>query len=297
METPLRRIRDETAISDLYHENSKIRRGDPELPTRILAATILSHTLTASDEPCKRYDISRTIKLPESTRRAGPSFDGVVLSRRSRRDFGGESVNIAALSKILHFAGGITGYLRGEVGRSQTIRSCPSAGALYPCEIYVAAVHVAEVPSGVYHYNPIDDRLENLVLISASSLGCALSRITYIDELVNCAFAAIVSIIPARNRFKYGERSYRFSLIEVGHIAQNLLLTATALGLPALPIGGFVDDELDDLIGVDGVEELGIYLVAVGCPARRRKDDRRVSRHVAPPSEPRLPIRGERAAP
>ena len=67
-----------------------------------------------------------------------------------------------------------------------------------------------------------------------------------------------------RCRVKYGERGYRFCLLEAGHIAQNLLLAASAEGLAALPIGGFIDDELNEMAGLDGVEAAVLYLVLVG---------------------------------
>jgi SagB-type dehydrogenase family enzyme len=91
-----------------------------------------------------------------------------------------------------------------------------------------------------------------------------LSSITFTVELERAAMVFVLTGIALKSRLKYGERGYRFMLLEAGHIAQNLLLTANALGLGALPIGGFVDDELDRLLDVDGVEETSLYLVAVG---------------------------------
>ena len=63
---------------------------------------------------------------------------------------------------------------------------------------------------------------------------------------------------------KYGERGYRFMLLEAGHIAQNALLAANALGLGACPFGGFIDDDLDRLLGIDGLDEVSLYLIGVG---------------------------------
>jgi len=71
-----------------------------------------------------------------------------------------------------------------------------------------------------------------------------------------------------KTKLKYGERGYRFLLFEAGHIMQNLLLVASALGVSALPIGGFVDAELDSALGIDGLDEVSLYLAAVEPPER-----------------------------
>jgi len=71
-------------------------------------------------------------------------------------------------------------------------------------------------------------------------------------------------------RFKYGERSYRFALLEAGHLAQNIHLVSAALGVGSVPIGGFIDDELNRLVGVNGVDEAVVYAIAVGAPGQDR---------------------------
>jgi SagB-type dehydrogenase family enzyme len=70
-----------------------------------------------------------------------------------------------------------------------------------------------------------------------------------------------------RSRFKYGLRGYRFTLLEAGHLVQNVLLSCTALGLAAVPIGGFYDRPVDELLGVDGVNESVVYAVSLGRPS------------------------------
>lgn len=72
-----------------------------------------------------------------------------------------------------------------------------------------------------------------------------------------------------RCRFKYGLRAYRFTLLEAGHVMQNLLLTAQALGLGAVPIGGYYDRRLDEWLGVDGRNESTLYTAAIGIPRGR----------------------------
>jgi SagB-type dehydrogenase family enzyme len=67
-----------------------------------------------------------------------------------------------------------------------------------------------------------------------------------------------------RSRFKYGLRGYRFALLEAGHVVQNLVLAATALRLPTLPLGGWYDRRVDALVGADGLDEATVYVVLVG---------------------------------
>jgi len=86
--------------------------------------------------------------------------------------------------------------------------------------------------------------------------------------LVGAALAVALTGISMKTKLKYGERGYRFLLFEAGHIMQNLLLVASALGVSALPIGGFVDAELDSALGIDGLDEVSLYLAAVEPPER-----------------------------
>ena len=86
--------------------------------------------------------------------------------------------------------------------------------------------------------------------------------------MVGAALAVALTGISMKTKLKYGERGYRFLLFEAGHIMQNLLLVASALGVSALPIGGFVDAELDSALGIDGLDEVSLYLAAVGPPER-----------------------------
>jgi SagB-type dehydrogenase family enzyme len=74
-----------------------------------------------------------------------------------------------------------------------------------------------------------------------------------------------------RTRFKYGLRGYRFALLEAGHVVQNVLLACTALGLAAVPVGGFYDRPVDALLGADGVNESVVYAVSLGRPAESRR--------------------------
>ena len=80
----------------------------------------------------------------------------------------------------------------------------------------------------------------------------------------SAAAVVLIAAIFGRTRFKYGLRGYRFALLEAGHVAQNVLLAATALGLAAVPLGAFYDRRMDAFLGLDGVNESSLYAIALG---------------------------------
>lgn len=138
-------------------------------------------------------------------------------------------------------------------------RTIPSGGALYPLELYVFATSIEDVPPGLYHFDPFDRCLELL-----STDATRLARALVDPELARAPAILAITGVFWRSRFKYGQRGYRFTLIEAGHAMQNALLTAAALGLAALPIGGYYDAILDGALGVNGVDESTVYVLAVG---------------------------------
>jgi SagB-type dehydrogenase family enzyme len=141
-------------------------------------------------------------------------------------------------------------------------RPVPSAGALYPLELYVVALAVTGLELGVYHYDPFRHRLALL----RPALFAAVRRSLVDPGLADLASAlVVVTGVFWRSRFKYGLRGYRFVLLEAGHLAQNAVLAAADLDLVALPLGGFHDVLLDELVGADGLDEASLYgLVLTG---------------------------------
>jgi SagB-type dehydrogenase family enzyme len=146
-------------------------------------------------------------------------------------------------------------------GREICLRATPSAGGLYPLEVYLAVRSCTGLEPGLYHYDPLRHDLE--VLGDAGAFEGA-QRCLVQSEIVSTAAILIVTALFWRSRIKYGLRAYRFVLLEAGHLMQNVLLAAEALGLGALPLGGFFDGEVEALLGVDGVNESVVYAAAVG---------------------------------
>jgi SagB-type dehydrogenase family enzyme len=117
---------------------------------------------------------------------------------------------------------------------------------------------------GIYHYDPLAHRLERHVHDVDASLAPAF---TNADEVEGAALVVVIAASFWRSRVKYGLRAYRFTLLEAGHVTQNLLLTATAIGLGAVALGGFFDNRVDALLGLDGVDVGSLVAACVGRPA------------------------------
>ncbi len=204
----------------------------------------------------KNYPKAKVTKLPE------PDYQGMPLEeaigkRRSIRNYSGKPVNLFQLSRLLFSAQGITGKIYNK-----HLRTAPSAGALYPFEIYVIANNVEDLPQGIYHYAVLNHTLE---LIEAGDFRKEITSAGLKQEMLGDAdITFVLSAIFDRVRYKYGERGFRYAYIEAGHISQNIYLQAVSLGLGSVSVGAFLDSKVNNLIDVDGEKEAVIYLHAVG---------------------------------
>src|SRR5262249_48435103 len=140
----------------------------------------------------------------------------------------------------------------------------PSSGALYAVEIYPIVFNVEELPPGVYHYRPVDTVLE-LVRAEIDPARIVNAALPVEREMVAGA-AALLCLTGCfrRHEQKYGEGGYRMLVAEAGHISQNLILSASALGLSARPFGGVFDSLLNHELGLDDVDEQFLLGVLVG---------------------------------
>lgn len=206
---------------------------------------------------------------PDGERNPAPDLWSCISRRRSTRSFGREPMSSLELSDLLWASTGITG------GDSfMFLRSAPSAGALFPIETYVVAHRVEGIEPGVYHYRLVGvdaggratsaggHALEQLVArdVKRRCAACALDQ----DMAAEAAVVFVWTAVVARSTWKYRQRAYRYIYLDAGHIAQNLLLAAVALGLSACPIAAFYDDEVEELLGLDGENEPPLYMVVVG---------------------------------
>ncbi|HET7573295.1 MAG TPA: SagB/ThcOx family dehydrogenase [Gaiellaceae bacterium] len=239
--------------AEIFHEASRLY---PALAERQGAGISQLAASPALQEATLRA-VRRNPHLPRVRLTAAEPPDCSLWSalerRRSRAADQPLRLPLAVLGLVLRAA-----YGPNASGR----RTTPSGGALYPLELYAVAQRVEGLEPGVYHLDPARPALER---VPADAVATALAEATPLPELVTTAAAVLfLTAVFWRTRVKYGLRGYRFALLEAGHVAQNVLLAATALELPALPLGGFYDARVDELLGVDGVDESVLYGVVLG---------------------------------
>jgi len=203
----------------------------------------------------KTYPDAELVPLPEPGWASNMTVSQALEARRSNRDYATRSLSKEALSALLYGAQGIT------LDRL-AFRAAPSAGALYPIELYPIVHDVQGVSPGVYHYAVQVHALERL------EAGDFRGRVTraglYQAFLGDAGVCFLLTAVFQRTRWKYRQRAYRYVLLEAGHAAQNVYLVATALALGACAVGAFYDEQFNDLLGLDIQEEAVVYLVSVG---------------------------------
>ncbi|MBN2541336.1 SagB/ThcOx family dehydrogenase [bacterium] len=214
----------------------------------ILILSLISFTFSgiASGE-------NEVIPLPEPIKDGGVSLEKAISIRRSTRAFKDEPLTIEEVGQLLWAAQGIT----GEGGFK---RAAPSAGALYPMEVYVVAGEVEDLPAGLYHYNVQEHALEQM---REGDPRTEFEKVTVNQGMVTDApITIILTAVYERTTVKYGDRGIKYVWIEAGHIGQNICLQAEALGLGTTTIGAFRDDKIKELLEREKEEPL--YVLPVG---------------------------------
>ena len=178
-------------------------------------------------------------------------LEDVLIKRRSVRDYSSSPLTLRELSHILFAAYGVT--------NEEGFKTVPSAGATYPLEIYVNVRDVIDLEEGVYKYIP---ERHSIVRVLDDEVGHELALAALRQIFI--AVAPIVLIITAnyeRTIRVYGDRGFRYVHMEVGHVAQNVYLMATSLGLGTVSVGAFYDDEVREILRI---KEHPLLLMPVG---------------------------------
>jgi SagB-type dehydrogenase family enzyme len=210
-----------------------------------LAVVVLASSGSGRAQPATRNEHLERRILPAPHRDGGASLATVLATRRSTRVFARREVSERDLAQLLWAAQGI----------SDGHRTAPSAGALYPITVRLVDA------SGIWRYVPAE---HVLIRESATTPRDALRSAAHGQDSVGDAPATLViSASIAVTAAKYGGRAERFATLEAGHVAQNILLTATALGLAAVPVGAFDDDMTRHALGL-AASETPLYLIPVG---------------------------------
>ena len=204
-----------------------------------------------------------SIPLPKSG--ASPLLE-LIAKRQSCREFSPEPIGLAELGSVLEAGYGLTALRRWPNGHRTWGRAVPSAGGLYPLELYVACNRVEAMAPGIHHFNVRDHSLERIQ--APCALAEMLPDLMYQEFLEPASALCLLTAILPRTLRKYGARGYRYVLIEAGHVAQNISLRATELGLSTLCVGGFTDHRLNRRLRLNGSTEVALYGIAVGHSTR-----------------------------
>jgi SagB-type dehydrogenase family enzyme len=195
-----------------------------------------------------------TMSLPAIVGEGPMTLDGALARRRSVRSFAVASSRALTPNEI----GRLVWAAQGITDRSSGGRTAPSAGALYPLEVY------AVLPEGVFRYAREAHALER---VGSGDRRGALARAAHNQNAVRlAAIDIILTGVTARTAQKYGARAERYVLLEAGHAAQNVLLEAVGLGLGAVPIGAFDDVEAARVVGLSQGESV-LCILPIGVPA------------------------------
>jgi len=202
----------------------------------------------AADEKGGDMQITeKIIKLPAPRLKSNISLEETIYKRRSKRRFTQQGLTLEQVSQILWSAQGIT----NKAG----FRTVPSAGALYPLEIY------AMKKDGFFHYIQEDHKIK---LLSNKDLRSRLSDAAWGQSFIEEApLDIIICAVYSRVTSKYGQRGTRYTDIEVGHAGQNIQLQAVALGLDSCVVGAFGLKEVAGLMNLPKDEE-PLYIIPIG---------------------------------
>lgn len=204
--------------------------------------------------PSLSFDLHPAVALPAPELPLDLPLGRALAERATPAELARTPLGLDQLAVLLWNACGVR--------RNSVRRMVPSAGSLYPLEVFFHTRSVSDLDAGLYYYDPVHHELR--CVREGDQTAKIASLLVQKRLAVDSSLLVFLVALFARSVGKYGERGYRFVLLEAGHLAQNLCLAATGLGLGAIPVGGYFDRRADNLLGLDGLLQSTIYLTAIG---------------------------------
>jgi SagB-type dehydrogenase family enzyme len=245
----------DSELWELFHDNSKVELNSPIVPPN----EVLSRMEQTSDS--LEFTSREQIPLPSVVDSAAPNGLQELLRRRvSERDWSLTEIKLSEIATLLQSYAVTRDNQNTEF--LQPFRAVPSGGGLFPLELYVSVRNCPDLDAGLYHYSPRGLSLTRAMRgdQTAALADCFVQQ----DVVYNAAVTILITGMFSRSTFKYGNRGYRFTLMEAGHLAQNLCLFATEMGLSNLCMGGYFDRRLDKFLELDGVTQSAVYAFSAG---------------------------------
>lgn len=200
----------------------------------------MTFNLVCKEESFGEDKNKESVPLPKPKFSSRVSVEEALKNRRSIREYKTEKLDISEIAQILWSAQGITSDWGG--------RTAPSAGALYPIEIYLAVGEVSGLDVGVYHYRPKE---HELIKVISGDVRKELSKAALGQTSIQKApISVIIAAVYERTTRKYGERGIRYVHMEVGHVGQNIYLQAYSLGLGTVMMGAFHDNKVKEVLNI-----------------------------------------------
>lgn len=198
------------------------------------------------------------VALPGISVPGAMSVESALNARRSVRSFTRAPLTLAEVAQLLWAAQGVT--------HSEGFRTAPSAGALYPLEVYLVAGEVRGLAPGIYKYHPLEHRL-SFVQVGDARARLAVAALGQ-AWVADAPAVVVIAAVYRRTSAKYGERAARYVPMEAGHAAQNVYLQATALGLGTTVVGAFHDEQVRAVVQL-APKEQPLALMPLGTPEGR----------------------------
>jgi len=255
------------SITEIYHEETKYSEERIQKQQRQL-------DWSAQPAPFKNYHSEKKVDLiPYLPFQTNP-FTGEPISPPA--DEGkGYPFGLGEVSRLLYFTNGVTGILQYPTGESLYLRAAPTAGGLYPTEIYLATRDLSVLEDGVYNFQVKD---HSLVPVWEGNFWDEFTQYTMGHEAVSQSQMLIIfTAVYYRSAWRYQDRAYRRILLDSGHILGNLIAYAGEEGFVPYPIGGFYDSALNRLLFLDEEEEGTVLVVALPRATSVREDEIRHS--------------------
>jgi len=209
----------------------------------------------------KRYPKAPQLRLPRCPQPCG-EFLRVLLERKTQREFSGGTLPVSDVSQLLFYTWGVMSYLSTPFGRLAH-KTSPSGGARHPTEVYLLALKVKGLPSGLYHYDPRNHRLEQVRKgrMQSKAMAYCAGRSSVKDAAALFLMTAVFPRLMWKYRFA---RAYRVVTLDAGHLCQTFCLVATFLGLAPFCTAALRDSLIEKDLGLDGISEGVVYAAGVG---------------------------------
>lgn len=255
------------AIANEFLLNSQYRRRDRQFQTSV-ESYFLDDAQVMLSLNGLRSDPRRAIALPQSLPLNVP-LGALLQRRRSRRDFTAEPFSLEQIGTLLRAGDGVSGYGNVELmtggNLSIPFRTAPSGGGLFPITLLVAAFRTAGLEPGLYAFEPRSNVLRPLHGKEClPGIQAAFGDLAEDSTVSRAAIGILFKAEVVRSTQKYGARGVRFVLQECGYIAQNIHLACGALGVGSVDWGGFLDQELHGILGLDGTNNMIAHTVLAG---------------------------------